>query len=118
PIKLRRCFTATCACRKQLRVVFSPLLPNDLRDEILCPEYFVHHHPQVLNLVVVNRDQDDTILAQKLGFEMPVSSWTAAEATRIVFCKKLSGHRLISERGESVRSVRNSESWKEGVYRV
>src|SRR3989442_15383893 len=33
---------------------------------------------------------------------------------RIVFGKKLSGYRLISERGESVRTT---ESWKGGVYR-
>src|SRR3990172_9285961 len=43
-----------------------PAFPNKLTNKILLPKYLIHHHPQVVNLIIVNVNKDNAILAQKV----------------------------------------------------
>src|SRR3989338_9054958 len=40
--------------------------PDKTCYKILLPEYLIHHHPQVVNLIVVNMNEDDAIIKQKV----------------------------------------------------
>src|SRR3989304_10362507 len=43
-----------------------PSFPNKLTNKIPLPKYLIHHHPQVVNLIIVNVNKDNAILAQKV----------------------------------------------------
>jgi len=48
----------------------SPTLPVDLRNEIPFAEHLIAHFPQVVRLVVINRNEYGTILAkQRAGYQ-------------------------------------------------
>src|SRR3990172_7755616 len=43
-----------------------PAFPNKLTNKILLPEYLIHHHPQVMNLIIVNMNKDNAVITQQV----------------------------------------------------
>ena len=50
-------------------VILARFLPDKLRYKIFFPKNFVHQHPQVMHLIIVDADENHAVFAQKIARE-------------------------------------------------
>ena len=58
------------ACGEELGVVFSTFFPNYLDNKVLLPKHLIHQRPQMMHLIVINRDEDRAVVGQQLAQEL------------------------------------------------
>ena len=52
--------------RKELRIIFAALFPNQLGDKILLAKYFSAAEAQVVDFVIVDTNENDSVLCEKI----------------------------------------------------